>query len=301
MSIPIALAGRSCGSVLPDAAVDDAAPSTDAGPAAWYDRIDSRVIIGALPLKRQLDTLARIEGVTGVINCCDEFGGHAAEYGRYRMRELRTYVDYCSPTAQQIELGLGFISKQPPGGTRRPARPAACCDDDGLLMSSGLDAYRGAARADGGAAAREPQPVEAATVREMHRRNQQRQLMQRCRETRGQRRRRRRRGRRRNRRACPLRLMRRRASETLGRCPVGQACRAAASPGRHWSLDSSPRPSGQAARGCKADRYQKPRAPGVRRADTIQAFGARINIKAPVAVHPRVAVACVSFVYACAR
>ena len=30
----------------------------------WYDRIDSRVIIGALPLKRQLDTLARVEGVT---------------------------------------------------------------------------------------------------------------------------------------------------------------------------------------------------------------------------------------------
>lgn len=84
----------------------------------WYDRIDSRVIIGALPLKRQLDTLARIEGVTGVINCCDEFGGHPAEYSRYRMRELRLPVmDYCSPTAQQIENGLDFIRKQPPGGT----------------------------------------------------------------------------------------------------------------------------------------------------------------------------------------
>lgn len=84
----------------------------------WYDRIDSRVIIGALPLKRQLDTLARVEGVTGVINCCDEFGGHPAEYGRYRMRELHLpTMDYCSPTAQQIENGLDFIRKQPQGGT----------------------------------------------------------------------------------------------------------------------------------------------------------------------------------------
>ena len=56
--------------------------------------------------------------VTGVINCCDEFGGHPAEYSRYRMRELHLpTMDYCSPTAQQIENGLDFIRKQPQGGT----------------------------------------------------------------------------------------------------------------------------------------------------------------------------------------
>ena len=43
----------------------------------WYDRVDSRVIIGALPLKRDLSTLSRVERVTGVINFCDEFDGHA--------------------------------------------------------------------------------------------------------------------------------------------------------------------------------------------------------------------------------
>ena len=31
----------------------------------WFDRVDERVIIGALPLKRQLDSLSQIEHVTG--------------------------------------------------------------------------------------------------------------------------------------------------------------------------------------------------------------------------------------------
>ena len=150
----------------------------------WYDRIDSRVIIGALPLKRQLDTLARIEGVTGVINCCDEFGGHAAEYGRYRMRELRIpTMDYCSPTAQQIELGLDFISKQPPGGTVyvhcKAGRGRAGTMTMAYLMSSRGLAPIEAQRALTAARPHvSPSLWKRPTVREMHRRNQQRQLMQ---------------------------------------------------------------------------------------------------------------------------
>ncbi|KAL1527176.1 hypothetical protein AB1Y20_015855 [Prymnesium parvum] len=81
----------------------------------WYDRVDSRVIIGALPLKSHLETLSRIERVSGVINFCDEFAGHA-EYGKVGMRQLRLpTLDYCSPTVQQLEKGLDFIRNQPPG------------------------------------------------------------------------------------------------------------------------------------------------------------------------------------------
>uniref|UniRef100_A0A7S2GLA7 Protein-tyrosine-phosphatase n=1 Tax=Haptolina brevifila TaxID=156173 RepID=A0A7S2GLA7_9EUKA len=83
----------------------------------WYDRIDSRVIIGALPLKSDLPTLARIERVTGLINFCDEFDGHS-EYEAWGMRQLRLpTLDYTSPTAQQLETGLDFIRRQPPGGS----------------------------------------------------------------------------------------------------------------------------------------------------------------------------------------
>ena len=150
----------------------------------WYDRIDSRVIIGALPLKRQLDTLARIEGVTGVINCCDEFGGHAEEYSRYRMRELRLpTMDYCSPTAQQIENGLDFIRKQPPGGTVyvhcKAGRGRAGTMTMAYLMSSRgmtpLEAQRTLTAARPHVS---PSLWKRPTVREMHRRNQQRLLMQ---------------------------------------------------------------------------------------------------------------------------
>lgn len=81
----------------------------------WYDRVDSRVIIGALPLSSHLETLARVERVTGVINFCDEFRGHDA-YGRHGIRQLRLpTLDYCSPTVPQLEKGLDFIRSQPPG------------------------------------------------------------------------------------------------------------------------------------------------------------------------------------------
>lgn len=81
----------------------------------WYDRIDSRVIIGALPMRSDLTTLSQVERVTGVINFCDEFPGHS-NYAQYGIRQLRLpTLDYCSPTIPQLEKGLEFIRNQPPG------------------------------------------------------------------------------------------------------------------------------------------------------------------------------------------
>jgi len=54
----------------------------------WYDRVDERVILGALPLTSQLKNLARIERVTGVLNMCDEFPGRT-EYAQLGIRQLR--------------------------------------------------------------------------------------------------------------------------------------------------------------------------------------------------------------------
>ena len=94
----------------------------------WYDRLDNRVIIGALPLKRQIDALSRVERVTGVLNFCDEFAGHR-EYEGAGIRQLRLPVlDYCSPTAQQLENGPGSAGavRVHPGGaalTGRARRP----------------------------------------------------------------------------------------------------------------------------------------------------------------------------------
>eukprot|EP00967_Tisochrysis_lutea_P155717 scaffold312268_cov35-Tisochrysis_lutea.AAC.4 len=68
----------------------------------WYDRVDERVILGALPLRSQLHALTSLERVTGVLNMCDEFAGNE-EYERMGIRQLRLpTMDYCSPSAQQV-------------------------------------------------------------------------------------------------------------------------------------------------------------------------------------------------------
>ena len=149
----------------------------------WYDRVDSRVLIGALPLKRQLDTLARIERVTGVINFCDEFEGHR-EYESKGMRQLRLPVlDYCAPSTQQLETGIDFIRRQPPGGSVYVHCKAGRGRAGTMLMAYLID--------DKGLSPNDAQKILSSvrphvsprlwkrpSVREFHRRMQQRALLQ---------------------------------------------------------------------------------------------------------------------------
>uniref|UniRef100_A0A7S0NT14 Protein-tyrosine-phosphatase n=1 Tax=Calcidiscus leptoporus TaxID=127549 RepID=A0A7S0NT14_9EUKA len=150
----------------------------------WYDRIDERVIIGALPLKRQLAALAHVERVTGVINFCDEFRGHQ-EYSGCAIRQLRLpTLDYCSPTAQQLENGLDFIRKQPAGGSvyvhcKAGRGRAGTMAMAYLIVEKGftpLEAQRELQRVRPHVS---PRLWKRPTVREIHRRTQQRLLMQR--------------------------------------------------------------------------------------------------------------------------
>lgn len=147
----------------------------------WYDRLDERVIIGALPLRRQLEALARVERVTGVLNFCDEFEGHA-NYPRLGIRQLRLpTLDYCSPTAQQIENGLEFIRQQLPGcctyihckaGRGRAGTMAIAY----LIVEKGMapgEAQKALSRVRPHVS---PRLWKRATVREMYRRNKQRLL-----------------------------------------------------------------------------------------------------------------------------
>tara|TARA_B110001452_G_scaffold73755_1_gene59727 strand:- start:311 stop:1186 length:876 start_codon:yes stop_codon:yes gene_type:complete len=150
----------------------------------WYDRVDARVIIGALPLRRQLETLARVEGVTGVINMCDEFCGHPREYERYRMRELRLpTMDYCSPTAQQVENGLEFIRNQPPGGTvyihcKAGRGRAGTMAVAYLMADKGMPPQQAQAALTAVRPHVSPRLWKRPTVRELYRRQQQRMLLQ---------------------------------------------------------------------------------------------------------------------------
>lgn len=149
----------------------------------WYDRVDERVIIGALPLKRHLDTLARIERVTGVINFCDEFDGHSG-YDRVGMRQLRLPVlDYCAPSTQQLESGLDFIRRQPPGASVYVHCKAGRGRAGTMLMAYLIDA-KGMTPSEAQAHLSRVRPHvsprlwKRPSVRELHRRVQQRALMQ---------------------------------------------------------------------------------------------------------------------------
>ena len=149
----------------------------------WYDRVDERVIIGALPLKKHLNTLSRIERVTGVINFCDEFAGHS-EYDSVGMRQLRLPVlDYCAPSTQQLESGLDFIRRQPPGATVYVHCKAGRGRAGTMLMAYLIDA-KGMTPSEAQAMLTKVRPHvsprlwKRPSVRELHRRVQQRALMQ---------------------------------------------------------------------------------------------------------------------------
>lgn len=148
----------------------------------WYDRVDQRVIIGALPLKRHLDTLARVERVTGLINFCDEWEGHR-EYANMGMRQLRLpTLDYCAPTTQQLEAGLDFIRRQPSGGSVYVHCKAGRGRAGTMLMaylmdSGGLTPTQAQARLSSIRPHVSPRLWKRPSVRELHRRAQQRALM----------------------------------------------------------------------------------------------------------------------------
>jgi atypical dual specificity phosphatase len=152
----------------------------------WYDRVDPRIIIGALPLKRQLDTLARVERVTGVLNFCDEFDGHD-EYSAFGIRQLRLPVlDYCAPTTQQLETGLDFIRRQPPGGSVYVHCKAGRGRAGTMLMAylideKGLNPTEAQAMLSAARPHVSPRLWKRPSVRELHRRQQQRKLMEQAR------------------------------------------------------------------------------------------------------------------------
>lgn len=79
---------------------------------AWWNRIDDRVILGALPLASMVDALAK-EGVGGVVNTCREYEGPLKEYAAAGIEQLRlpTY-DFTPPTLEHVREGVEFMQRQ---------------------------------------------------------------------------------------------------------------------------------------------------------------------------------------------
>mmetsp|Transcript_44343 Transcript_44343/g.139257 ORF Transcript_44343/g.139257 Transcript_44343/m.139257 type:complete len:122 (-) Transcript_44343:69-434(-) len=56
----------------------------------FYTTIDASLALGTAPLGKPFGHVRRLDdnGVTGVINLCDEYRGPLREYGRYGIRQL---------------------------------------------------------------------------------------------------------------------------------------------------------------------------------------------------------------------
>jgi len=77
----------------------------------WWDLVDDRLLIGALPFWCDAKRLSR-EGVTGVVNMCVEYKGPQQSYARLDIDQLwLPTTDFTPPELADIERGVAFISK----------------------------------------------------------------------------------------------------------------------------------------------------------------------------------------------
>lgn len=75
----------------------------------WWDRIDDHVILGALPFASDVSKLAA-EGVRGVVNTCEEYGGPTAAYTAANIRQLHIpTTDFHPPRLEDLERAVEFM------------------------------------------------------------------------------------------------------------------------------------------------------------------------------------------------
>mmetsp|Transcript_131406 Transcript_131406/g.227524 ORF Transcript_131406/g.227524 Transcript_131406/m.227524 type:complete len:257 (-) Transcript_131406:40-810(-) len=99
----------------------------------WWDKVDDRVVLGACPLPWQVPAMVQM-GVTGVVNCTDEYTGPTKQYAKAGIKQLRIpTMDFHMPSYQHVTQALQFIRSQPgvvyihcKAGRGRAATVAAC-------------------------------------------------------------------------------------------------------------------------------------------------------------------------------
>ena len=78
----------------------------------WWDRIDPQVILGALPLAKDVPYLAA-EGVRAVVNTCEEYRGPVAAYKKYGIEQFyMPTIDFTHPEFDDVCQAVEFIDEQ---------------------------------------------------------------------------------------------------------------------------------------------------------------------------------------------
>lgn len=75
----------------------------------WLSAIEPNLYLGAMPMPRDVERLAR-RGVCAVINACEEYRGPVARYRELGIEQLHLpIVDYGEPSSEQVARALGFL------------------------------------------------------------------------------------------------------------------------------------------------------------------------------------------------
>ena len=78
----------------------------------WWDQVDPLVILGALPLRRDVPKLAELQ-VRGVINMCQEYPGPKTAYEKYNIEQLwLPTVDFNPPSIEAVRKGVEFLAQK---------------------------------------------------------------------------------------------------------------------------------------------------------------------------------------------
>ncbi|MEO2011942.1 MAG: dual specificity protein phosphatase family protein [Pirellulaceae bacterium] len=77
----------------------------------WWDSIDERLILGAMPFKRHAQRLHEM-GVRGVINLCVEYRGPISTYEELGITQLHLpTLDYRPPDERDVFRAIDFIEE----------------------------------------------------------------------------------------------------------------------------------------------------------------------------------------------
>ncbi len=77
----------------------------------WWDPIDDQILLGAMPLRSDVAKMAE-QGVTAVVNMCQEYPGPIEEYRQHHIEQLwLPTVDFNPPSIEHVREGVEFIER----------------------------------------------------------------------------------------------------------------------------------------------------------------------------------------------
>ena len=84
----------------------------------WWDDVNEHIVLGAYPFDVDVARLAQ-EGVTAVVNTCQEYAGPVAEYEKHSISQLRIpTIDFTHPSFEDVERAVEFMDRQIASGGR---------------------------------------------------------------------------------------------------------------------------------------------------------------------------------------